>query len=64
MFLKTYMLVAPQGTTSHETKGDIVFSTVFPKSFPTREIRMCIPICGTLRRTTPVQPDAAGVNGI
>lgn len=45
-------LVAPQGTTGYENKGDMVFSTVFPKPFPTREIRMCIPICCTLRRTS------------
>ena len=45
-------LVAPQGTTGDENKGDMVFSTVFPKPFPTREIRMCIPICCTLRRTS------------
>ena len=45
-------LVAPQGTTGYENKGDMLFSTVFPKPFPTREIRMCIPICCTLRRTS------------
>lgn len=57
----------PQGTNCCENNGDIVFSTVFPKSFPTREIRMCIPICGTLHRTlriTPVQSDEAVKNGI
>ncbi len=37
-------LVAPQETTRFETKGDVVFSTVFPKSFPKRNLRMCIPV--------------------
>jgi hypothetical protein len=37
-------LVAPQGTTAHETKGDTVFSIIFPKSFPKRNLGMCIPV--------------------
>jgi len=43
------VLVAPQGTTRHETKGDVVFSTIFPKSFPNRKLMMCIPVTA-LRR--------------
>jgi hypothetical protein len=38
------LLVAPQGTTRDETKGDVVFSTIFPKSFPKRDLMMCIPV--------------------
>jgi hypothetical protein len=38
------LLVAPQGTTRHETKGDVVFTTLFPKSFPKLILRMCIPV--------------------
>ncbi len=38
------VLVAPQGTTSHDSKGDMVFSTVFPKFFPKRILRMYIPV--------------------
>jgi len=38
------VLVAPQGTTRDETKGDIAFSTIFPKSFPKRILKMCIPV--------------------
>jgi hypothetical protein len=49
------VLVAPQGTTRHETKGDIVFSTVFPKSFPKRNLRMCIPVYCT-------SPDCVGLH--
>jgi hypothetical protein len=45
---RVYMLlVAPQGTTSHENKGDAVFSTIFPKFFPKRILRMCIPVFRT-----------------
>jgi hypothetical protein len=50
-----FVLVAPQGTTGIENKLDTVFSTAFPKSFPTREIRRCIPICGVLRLNVPRQ---------
>jgi hypothetical protein len=38
------VLVAPQGTTRHENKGDVVFFTIFPKSFPKRNLVMCIPV--------------------
>jgi hypothetical protein len=53
------VLVAPQGTTSPESKGDILFSTVFPKFFPKRILRMCIP----LYCTSSYQPCAIGGSG-
>jgi hypothetical protein len=42
--LSRFDLLVPQGTTRHETKGDVVFSTIFPKSFPKRNLMMCIPV--------------------
>jgi hypothetical protein len=64
LFVKNnlFSLVAPQGTTIYETKGDIIFSTVFPKFFPKRILRMCIPVTALLR-TSSYYPCAVGRSG-
>ena len=61
------VLVAPQGTIDHETKGDICLFHSFPQVLPQTQFSdvypSLLPFAGLLR-TTPVQSDEAGVNGI
>jgi hypothetical protein len=55
------LLVAPQGTTHYENKRDRIFSTVFPKFFPKRNLWMCIPLTPFvgLFQLAPVRPHEA-----
>jgi len=51
--------MTPRDTRTLKINGIVLFSTVFPKPFPTHEIRIRIPICCMLRwtfRTTWLAP--------